>query len=57
MTYRVSKGGASLVVAALVGVGATVGLATLGLLVVWSALTVRVTRRYEALRSGDAGSP
>jgi len=57
MTYRVSKGGASLLVAALVGVGATVGLATLGLLVVWSALTVRVTRRYEALRSGDAGSP
>lgn len=51
LTYRVAKGGASLVILGLAAVGASMGVvfATLGAIGGWLAITVAVARRYHAL--------
>jgi len=57
LTYRVAKGGASLLLAGLVALGATASVVpvTLGLIGGWLAVAVVVVRRYQA--KADEGQP
>ncbi|HET6345971.1 MAG TPA: Npt1/Npt2 family nucleotide transporter, partial [Myxococcota bacterium] len=58
LTYRVAKGGVSLLLLGLAGLGVHVGISyvNVGLCSLWLALTVAVLRRYHARGGGDVAT-